>query len=92
MQLNRNRFIKEILNVDFKGNTKLCAIALDVDPAYFGQMIIVPSKKGGLKLIRGVYLYCKKTGRDPEMFIFSDNEVNFGSDRIGKEFLESGDS
>lgn len=72
MQLNKKRFIEEILNVDFRGDVKNCAVALGLDPNYFNQMLMIPTKKGGSQLLSGVYAYCQKTKRNPELFIFKD--------------------
>jgi hypothetical protein len=73
MQFNRERFIEDILNVDFQGNVRKCAIAIGVDPGYLEQVVYTPTKKGGTKLLGGIYQYCKSTKRNPEMYIF-DNE------------------
>ena len=70
MELNRKKFINEILNVDFNGETNKCAKALGINEKYFNQMIMDPTKKGGTKLLGGVYSYCKKTDRNPEDYIF----------------------
>lgn len=72
MQLNHKKFVEEILNIDFKGNLRDCALALQLDPSYFSQVILQPHKPGGTKLLSSVYNYCKKTARDPEAFIFKE--------------------
>lgn len=70
--LNRKRFVEEILNVDFDGDERRCAVELGLTPAYFKAMIVDLKKKGGLKLLSNLYWYCKRTGRNPEKYIFGN--------------------
>lgn len=69
-KLNRRHFIEEILNVDFQGDEKRCAIAMGVDPSYFHQMLYIPTKNGGNKLLGGIFMYCEETRKDAKRYLF----------------------
>ena len=72
MQMNKENFINEILNVDFKGNVKECAIALDMNVNYFNCVLMTPTQRGGIQLLSKIKGYCKKTGRDPDRYLYKN--------------------
>ncbi|MEN6383629.1 MAG: hypothetical protein ABFD79_00335 [Phycisphaerales bacterium] len=70
MGLNRKRFVEEILNLDFNGSIRSCAISIGMNPSYLHDLIFIPTKDAGIKTLTKIYHYCKRTGKDPERFIF----------------------
>lgn len=70
MGFNRKRFVEEILNMDFNGNIRTCAITLGINPSYLHDLVYIPTKDAGPKTLTKIYHYCKHTGKDPESFIF----------------------
>ena len=72
MGLNRKKFIEDILNLDFKGNIRICAITLNMNPSYLHDLIFIPTKNAGIKTLTKIWHYCRRTGRNPEEYIFID--------------------
>jgi len=67
---NWKNFVKDILNLEFDGNVRSCAIALDMNPNYLHDLVYTPSKDAGIKTLTKIYHYAKQTGKDPEKYIF----------------------
>jgi hypothetical protein len=70
MGLNRKKFVEEILNLEFNGNIRNCAITLNMNPSYLHDLVFIPTKEAGIKTLTKIYHYCKRTGKDPERYIF----------------------
>lgn len=67
---NRKAFIRDIFEKDFNANVRACAMALDMTPSYLRDLIYTPTRGAGNKTLSNIYRYCKKTDRDPEIYIF----------------------
>jgi len=70
MGLNRKKFVEDILNREFNGNIRTCAIMLGMNPSYLHDLVFIPTKEAGIKTLTKIYHYCKKAGKDPEQYIF----------------------
>lgn len=68
--LNRENFIKDIFEKEFNASIRLCASALDMAPNYLRDIIYTPTRGAGNKTLSHIYRYCKRTGKDPERYIF----------------------
>ena len=71
---NRLNFIHQILEPDFNANIKKCADAIGMRPNYLRDIIMNPDRDAGTKTLTLIYRYCRRTGKDPEPFIFVERE------------------
>lgn len=67
---NRRNFVEDILNLDFAGDIRSCAIALGMNPNYLHDLVYIPSKDAGTKTLTKIYQYARRTGKDPNKYIF----------------------
>jgi hypothetical protein len=70
MGLNRKNFVEQILNIDFKGNLTSCSNALDIKRGYLYNLLF-NEQNAGRSALEKIYKYCRKTKRDPEIYIFT---------------------
>lgn len=68
--LNRNNFIKQILEAKFNTNFRLCAEAMGMKPNHLRDIVMNPKREAGTKTLTHIYQYCLKNGISPEPFIF----------------------
>lgn len=68
--LNREPFLRDIFETDFKSNIKECASALRITPNYLRDILTVPTKSLGVKALSYIMQYCLRSGRPPEKYIF----------------------
>ncbi len=68
VEFNQDRFVKEILEADFKGRIDKCAKAIGVSNQFMNSLIYTEHKVGKINLTR-ILRYCVRTNRDPLRFI-----------------------
>lgn len=68
MELNLNKFTKEILENKFKGNQRQCAMALGVSAELLNK-ILRKRGKAGLLFIGKLMIYCDNNELDFHTFI-----------------------
>ncbi len=68
--LNREAFLKDIFEADFKSNIRLCALALKITPNYLRELLTVKTRGVGCKVLSYIMQYCIHSGRDPIKYIF----------------------
>ena len=62
---NRKNFVEDILNAEFAGNIRTCAIQIGMNPSYLHDLIFITTKDAGIKTLTKIYHYAKQTGKDP---------------------------
>ena len=67
---NRKNFVQDILNQDFEGNIRECAVSLGMNPSYLHDLVFITTKDAGSKTLTKIYHYCKRVGKDPDLYIF----------------------
>jgi hypothetical protein len=67
---NRRAFIQDIFEKEFNTNVRKCAMAMDMAPNYLRDLIYTPTRGAGNKTLSHIFRYCKKTGKNPELYIF----------------------
>jgi len=70
---NRKAFVRDIFEKEFNANVRKCAMALDMAPNYLRDLIFTPTRGAGSKTLSHIFRYCKKTGKNPELYIFIKN-------------------
>ncbi len=68
--LNREAFLRDIFEADFKSNIRLCAFALKITPSYLRELLTVPTRGVGTKVLSLIVQYCIRAGRDPIRYLF----------------------
>jgi len=68
--LNRENFIRDILEKKFNASFRLCAEAMGLKPNYLRDIVMNPDRGAGTKMLSCIYRYCMKNGLDPELYIF----------------------
>ncbi len=68
--LNREAFLRDIFEADFKSNVRLCALALKITPNYLRELLTVPTRGVGTKALSFIAQYCIRSGRDPVQYLF----------------------
>ncbi len=68
--LNREMFLRDIFETDFKNNVRECALALRITPNYLREILTVPTRGCGVNTLSRIFQYCVRTGRSPEKYIF----------------------
>ena len=63
---NKQAFIEDILNKDFKGNISSCANTLGITPGYFSSV-----SSAGMDVLTKIHLYAQISRKeDPYKYIF----------------------
>lgn len=69
MVINRENIV-EIINKEFAGDIKSFAEEIGINDKYFNELLTNPTRKAGVQTLGKIYEYCKRTGRNPESYIF----------------------
>ncbi len=68
--LNREPFLRDIFETDFKNNIKECACALRITPNYLREILTVETRGVGTRALSNILQYCLRSGREPQKYIF----------------------
>ncbi len=70
--LNRRHFIDHILNEDFNGRIKDCAVKIGISERCLHDLIFEPTRRASSETLNLIYQYCRDTGRNPLEYILKD--------------------
>lgn len=68
--LNRENFLKDIFETDFKCNVRNCAAELKMTSNYLREILTNKSRGAGVTVLSYILQYCIRSGRNPQKYIF----------------------